>query len=1581
MLLLSDPADGGEPLWHIGTVFMEHGEAWVLHNSHSLGSAALHRLEGLRHYGLRVEGFYEWAEAAGEPSAASGAPLEPSPPLHLAQVTARAPGPATAAPDTTLVVTPHPVLLDGQRTAQAALVPGESLASFLARQGVLPGEQWRVTIAGAQVPEAMWRHIRPKAGQVIEALRVPEKEAFRLLATIAIIYLSVQFGPQVGGAFGLTGQAASIAGSVIINTVGNLVLNKLLPPSVAKQSTQKAAETTYSLSGGRNRARPFEPMALVLGEPYCVPDLAAQPYTYFAGGELFLWQLFHAGINCGAVHTLRIGQTAVGNYQDVTLSRAGFMADNTGLPALAASVDTVAGGLLDAPTEDGPPVVRTSSAGTIALAVDIEASLFVVNRDGNYASLGLRFGLEYRLLGSSTWLPFDESVPANGSQIIIYNASTKPVRLTYMRQVPAGQYEVRAWKGTVNASTTDRQNTLQWSTLKSYQQDTADYAGQARVGVQIRASGQLNGAIDELNWQAVAQPMPYWNGAAWVTATSRATGLCNPGAQFLALARGLYDVNGRLLAGLGLPDEEIEIEQLKLFMLRCAAKGFEFDLFLQDNISIDELLDNICAAGMGAKSWHTGKLGVIWYAEDQVVEHVQNMGSMKLKSFSVDYDTLDTADEIEFQYFDRERDNTWQSIRVLAPGVTAPTSTARQQLRGVSTEAHAAVLARFSMAQNVYQRKTVSFATDLEHLVFRRGTLMAISHDLTQWGYGGRLRAASRGAGDIVTLTLDELVPSIVPAAGTGRHIALRLPGESSYRLFGVAAFTGPSRTLTLTTAWPAGVPLPGEAADNPAMDTLWIYDFKAAPGQRLRVAEVAPEGNLAGARAALVPEGPEFWNYVWTGDYTPPPNNSLLVQDLPVVSALQVTVQRLRQGDTWVIELTVTFDVSGNLGSVQLWAAPVGNALERIGGDIRGTRASLVVQPGQAYAIEVRPFDTLGRAGTKGSTTYTVAGGAPTTVQGLTLAVMPRGVVANWGVPEDLAGVDWAATVLRTGASWAAGAPVFDGKANSHNLGWLATGTTTLWAVNRNTAGEESAPVSATITVLAPGQPIVQGGVQGSQVVLAWQDCTTTQPLQHYLVRVGATWETAVGAGSVSATSFARAEPEAGTRLYWVAAVDLAGNIGAPGYVSVATLPSIDLAIAALEAGLDDTTGLLLDPATGLAATRLLADAAAQDVAILEFRRATETEALAQTTLRAILTEDGNTRAEAAARQTLDARVDEIDGLVTAQATALTEVAAEVDDVQAYVSTELGVTVDGFGNATARYKLVTSAAGRLAGIVINNETGTPSTIVMLSEKFAIALQSVGGDVIYPFIAGLVDGIATVGINGLLVVDGTIKARHIDTVSLSALSANLGEVTAGVLRNVDNTVFFNLNATGTTLAIQIADAFSVTANGNLQLKGDITASRISVGTGTDATRFFDPAHPTISIQSSAAGVMAYSGNPGATVVTSDDLLFKNNDATWPITRRIRTGVVFFSIVATTVVDDQFSLWWRRNGGIWTHLRKVTEPQSGYGGSALGYGLEITVAAGDTVQFGVSPTDESYLAFDMGKLELRDCTVTVQGRNF
>lgn len=566
----------------------------------------------------------------------------------------------------TLTVTPHPLTLAGQRHIAYELVLGETLGEFLRRHvDNMDSGAWIVTIGGYEVPAKLWDKTFPKHGTVIECRSVVQKQALAIVAIIAIAYFAPYLGGAAAGAFG--GSAAAWTAAITI--AGSMIVNKVLGPKQTDPSSLKDsdASSTYKIGGGRNRARPYEPLGLLFGELRITPDLASLPFTWFQGGDQYLYQVFHSGINTHYVTEVRIGQTPITNYADMSMQERGF-SGMTDKPLEAwSNVDTIAGAEL---IGLGDYVTRTSSADTVAIQCDFEGTLYMMSDTGELKYGTMTIGGEYRLLPGGNWqqFPFPDSqffATENNYEVVdgrvqllytapsstnwnILNNTTKPIRRSVTVVVPRGQYEVRFRKASPDAEGIAGANKLTWSQLKSIGNDDGTYGKMGRLGLTIKASGQLNGTIDEMNWKAVAHPMDYWDGSSWQLATTRANGLSNPGAQILYFARGIRDYDGKLVAGLGLLDSQIDIEALKGFMVRCAAKGFTFDYYLDAAMNCGDVLDAIAAVGLGSITWQSGKLGVVWAAEDQPVEGVVNMATMKAKTFSVSYQTLDTADSLEY---------------------------------------------------------------------------------------------------------------------------------------------------------------------------------------------------------------------------------------------------------------------------------------------------------------------------------------------------------------------------------------------------------------------------------------------------------------------------------------------------------------------------------------------------------------------------------------------------------------------------------------------------------------------------------------------------------------------------------------------------------------------------------------------------------------------------------------------------------------------------------------------------------------------------------------------------------------------
>lgn len=887
------------------------------------------------------------------------------------------------------VWTPDPIKLDGQRNIPCDLQEGESLLAFLRRH--VPGIEsgaWAVRIGGIEIPCRMWAKTYPKHGMHIACRATVGKQAVQLVAVAALAYFSGGLAAGLYGAMGGTYVAAN-AGLMLsalqmgVFVAGSILINKVLGPKTPKAGTSEEAKQVHSLRSQRNSARPYEPIPVLWGEMRVVPDLASQPYTWHQSEDQYLSTILLGGVNVHSAADLAIGDTPISSYQDVDVYYNGFSGmPNQKIP-LSSNMDSLAGGAIE---DDETWVTRTSSPGAIQLAVDLE---YVMYLQGNKSLLWAHSDItvQYRKVGTSEWRVLTGAVKRIGSN------KAEPRRVTWQQPVDEGQYEVRMKQKKV--ARTDQNGTngfrqVTWVSLRSTQPDNTDYSAFGRIGIKIKATGQLSasGALDTVRVTYRAKPMPVWNGSAWVTATTRENGLSNPGAIILQTLRGIWH-EGKLQFGFGLSDDQIDIDGLKAFMLHCTANGYTYDRWITSSVSLHDFCQEVALAGMGEFSWTDGsRPTAVFVSDGQPVSAVVNMANMLKASFSVDYALSNAADGIEYQYVDRDKGFETQTLRVAAPGVTTMLNPARVPGYGVTTEAHAAIMARYHLAQSLYQYKTINFGADIEHLDYRRLSVLSVSHDLTQWGYGGRVMGAWRSGGQVL-IQLDEPVPPLPTP-----HLGLRLPGDRDYRVFTVQVLAEASDTLVLTTPWPAGVALPGEGDD--AHDTLWCYDFKATPGYRVRVTSLEPEQDLKGAKVTCVPEGPEFWDYVLNGTYVPAPSQTALPQHARAsVKNLRVAEHVNVQGDTEWYELSALWDVEGDYDHAQVWAGVDGSELQLVDANAVGSRTRFRIDgPGQ-WLVEVRPFNAGGQVGQSAAVLYitTLVQRAPRNVDDFTVQELAGGL------------------------------------------------------------------------------------------------------------------------------------------------------------------------------------------------------------------------------------------------------------------------------------------------------------------------------------------------------------------------------------------------------------------------------------------------------------------------------------------------------------------------------------------------------------------------------------------------------------
>jgi hypothetical protein len=581
------------------------------------------------------------------------------------------------------------------------------------------------------------------------------------------------------------------------------------------------------------------------------------------------------------------------------------------------------------------------------------------------------------------------------SDIVISGANQAPTRRTVSFNVTKGQYELRIRKNTADIKNTRETNESAVSQILCFQPDEAEYDSQARLAVRIKASAQLQGNIEDLNAIATAS-CPVWNGTAWVMAQTS-----NPAWWFLWYARGARKANGDRIYGGGLVDAQLDLDSIKAWALFCDAKNLTFNYVLTQKSTVHSVLVTIARAGRGSYTWQTGKLGIIWDAAN--LPAVAMIGPYNIKSgtFEVGYMNEATADEIIVNFINPARNWELDTVRVDVPNVSKTNTTVTLDLDGCTDVDMAGREANLIAASQAFHRRRVSWEMDIEGMIATRGDVVQFSHDLTVWGYSGRLIG-----GDRTTLQLDASVPS----DGAG-WLYLRAPDNTIQLIQVSTSGEGEFNTLNIVTPLPAEFPVPSENPDMVAFDWAWQFDPLETPGRRIKIVDVQPNG-MDTVKFNGIDDSEDYYACEDNAyAYTPPRDGYLLagiIFDISFAERILVVAEDL-------IEVTA------------YWASSITGNTNTINYSINGVPQPALDTIERKYSFTARTYDiieftvlpkSVTNTGTPRTETYDVIGLTlpMPTLTGLTQVYRDNLTVLDWTDLVDIRPIQYE---VRIGSSW----------------------------------------------------------------------------------------------------------------------------------------------------------------------------------------------------------------------------------------------------------------------------------------------------------------------------------------------------------------------------------------------------------------------------------------------------------------------------------------------------------------------------------------------------------------------------------
>lgn len=195
---------------------------------------------------------------------------------------------------------------------------------------------------------------------------------------------------------------------------------------------------------------------------------------------------------------------------------------------------------------------------------------------------------------------------------------------------------------------------------------------------------------------------------------------------------------------------------------------------------------------------------------------------------------------------------------------------------------------------------------------------------------------------------------------------------------------------------------------------------------------------------------------------------------------------------------------------------------------------------------------------------TYIVRGNMlalpPTTVSSVTYALEGFGIRLNWATVPDQ---DVSEYEIRTGGTaWSDATFLASVKGSSYLWAVQTLGSRVVRIRAKDVFGNYSlADATVTTVVAAPGTLSPAAVFSADEVVMSWAAVTGSFNIDRYEIRTGASWAAGTLVAISYTTTFKEKAVWLGSKTYWIAAIDVAGNVGTAVSVTPTVLAPADVA------------------------------------------------------------------------------------------------------------------------------------------------------------------------------------------------------------------------------------------------------------------------------------------------------------------------------------------------------------------------------------------------------------------------------------
>jgi len=634
--------------------------------------------------------------------------------------------------------------------------PKRSLAKYL---GPLQGE-WAVSVSGRMVHRSEWSKTYLNADDCVVVAPIMlgggDGGGKQIMRIVALVALAI-FAPWLATSyFGLAGAAAT-AVTVGVTVAGTLLINALLPPPTPEMPNNSMGNSvSYGIDGPKNQSTVDIPVQVVYGEAWQAGNYL-QLYTENDGDDQYLNALINLGEGpIEGIEDIHINGQPIENYSEVQVFKRFGDRDQDVIPYFSDIVRPVNKGAALKKTVYTYHTL-TDPVDRVRIDITLPRGLHRLDDEDGIKPFGTAFIAEIQEEGTEGWLPLLPDLVTeqlNGTTLIteqrtisIYKKSTAPLRRSYYsRDLDKSKRYTMRFTHTQEDERDDVSNSITLTDVNEILLDDISYRYTALLGLRIKMNDQLNGIPTVLS-RVKGRKVKVWDA---LTGDFKEEWSDNPAWIALdALTNSRYGGKMKM--------SRIQLSYFRQWAAFCVENNLKFNGVIDQKTNVWDALLPIFKVGRAYPVRSGTRMQVATIGIKRPVQ-LFSVGNIKKGSMGIDWmDAEDRANEVHVSYFDR--DDLGKKKTVIVDDKKARERGDEQRISemtmyGVDNVEQAT--REGTLALNVNRLlKTVSFEAPLEAIACTIGDVIALQHDMPDWGFGGLLAPGSTNT----LLKLDRSVP------------------------------------------------------------------------------------------------------------------------------------------------------------------------------------------------------------------------------------------------------------------------------------------------------------------------------------------------------------------------------------------------------------------------------------------------------------------------------------------------------------------------------------------------------------------------------------------------------------------------------------------------------------------------------------------------------------------------------------------------------------------------------------------------------------------------------------------------------